>query len=94
MRHRMSVRRAASVPDRHGTGSRPDDELILQGGQTEGGDAIARYEREMYDYGFGAVRDSLRAAKQFADGGPVARTIFKTVLRTASAVPALKRAMF
>jgi 2-polyprenyl-6-methoxyphenol hydroxylase-like FAD-dependent oxidoreductase len=60
----------------------------------EGGDAIARYEKEMYDYGFGAVRDSLRAAKQFADGGPVARTIFKTVLRTASAVPALKRAMF
>ncbi|MFS8098384.1 FAD-dependent monooxygenase [Lentzea alba] len=60
----------------------------------EGGDAIARYEREMYDYGFAAVRDSLRAAKQFADGGPVARTIFKTVLRTANAVPALKRAMF
>lgn len=61
---------------------------------TEGGDSIARYEKEMYDYGFGAVRDSLRAAKQFADGSPVARTIFKTVLRTASAVPALKRAMF
>jgi 2-polyprenyl-6-methoxyphenol hydroxylase-like FAD-dependent oxidoreductase len=60
----------------------------------EGGDAIARYEHEMYDYGFAAVRDSLRAARQFADGGPVARTIFKTVLRTASAVPALKRAMF
>ncbi|MEV6715712.1 NAD(P)/FAD-dependent oxidoreductase [Lentzea sp. NPDC051208] len=60
----------------------------------EGGDAIARYEKAMYDYGFAAVRDSLRAARQFADGGPVARTIFKTVLRTASAVPALKRAMF
>ncbi|WP_330273571.1 FAD-dependent monooxygenase [Lentzea sp. NBC_00516] len=60
----------------------------------EGGDAIARYEKEMYDYGFAAVRDSLKAARQFADGGPVARTIFKTVLRTASAVPALKRAMF
>ncbi|WP_090012353.1 FAD-dependent oxidoreductase [Lentzea albidocapillata] len=60
----------------------------------EGGDAIARYEKEMYDYGFAAVRDSLKAARQFADGGPVARTIFRTVLRTASAVPALKRAMF
>ncbi|RAS61099.1 2-polyprenyl-6-methoxyphenol hydroxylase-like FAD-dependent oxidoreductase [Lentzea atacamensis] len=60
----------------------------------EGGDAIARYEQEMYDYGFAAVRDSLRAAKQFADGSPVVRTIFKTVLRTASAVPALKRVMF
>lgn len=60
----------------------------------EGGDSIARYEKEMYDYGFAAVRASLRAANQFADGSPVARTIFKTVLRTASAVPALKRAMF
>jgi 2-polyprenyl-6-methoxyphenol hydroxylase-like FAD-dependent oxidoreductase len=60
----------------------------------EGGDAIARYEKEMYDYGFAAVRDSLQAARRFADGGPVARTIFKTVLRAAGAVPALKRAMF
>ncbi|RDI27560.1 FAD-dependent oxidoreductase [Lentzea flaviverrucosa] len=60
----------------------------------EGGDAIARYEEEMYDYGFAAVRDSLKAARRFADGGPVARTIFRTVLRTASAVPVLKRAMF
>ncbi|MGW6936103.1 FAD-dependent oxidoreductase [Lentzea sp. NPDC054927] len=60
----------------------------------EGGDAIARYEAEMYDYGFAAVRDSLRAARQFAEGSPVARTLFRTVLRTAAAVPALKRAMF
>ncbi|MCP2251056.1 FAD-dependent oxidoreductase [Lentzea aerocolonigenes] len=60
----------------------------------EGGDSIARYEAQMYDYGFAAVRASLKAARQFADGSPVARTIFKTVLRTASAVPALKRAMF
>ncbi|MGW6448666.1 FAD-dependent oxidoreductase [Lentzea sp. NPDC055074] len=60
----------------------------------EGGDAIARYEAEMYEYGFAAVRDSLRAARQFAEGGPVSRTLFRTVLRTAAAVPALKRAMF
>jgi 2-polyprenyl-6-methoxyphenol hydroxylase-like FAD-dependent oxidoreductase len=60
----------------------------------EGGDSIARYETRMYDYGFAAVRASLKAARQFADGSPVARTIFKTVLRTASAVPAIKRAMF
>ncbi|WP_285639305.1 NAD(P)/FAD-dependent oxidoreductase [Lentzea sp. NBRC 102530] len=60
----------------------------------EGGDAIARYEKEMHDYGFAAVRDSLQAARRFADGGPVARTIFKTVLRAAQAVPPLKRAMF
>lgn len=60
----------------------------------DGGDAIARYEAEMYEYGFAAVRDSLRAAKQFAEGSPVSRTLFRTVLRTAAAVPALKRAMF
>ncbi|MDX8144833.1 NAD(P)/FAD-dependent oxidoreductase [Lentzea sp. BCCO 10_0061] len=70
------------------------DAQLLTRCVAEGGDAIARYEKEMYDYGFAAVRDSLKAARQFADGGPVARTIFKTVLRTASAVPALKRAMF
>ncbi|MFJ8960727.1 FAD-dependent oxidoreductase [Lentzea sp. NPDC102401] len=70
------------------------DAQLLARCLAEGGDAIARYEKEMYDYGFAAVRDSLKAARQFADGGPVARTIFKTVLRTASAVPALKRAMF
>ncbi|MFI6102443.1 FAD-dependent oxidoreductase [Lentzea sp. NPDC051213] len=70
------------------------DAQLLARCVAESGDAVARYEHEMYDYGFAAVRDSLRAARQFADGSPVARTIFKTVLRTASAVPALKRAMF
>lgn len=70
------------------------DAQLLSRCIAEGGDAIARYEKEMYDYGFAAVRDSLRAAKQFVGGNPVARTIFKTVLRTANAVPALKRAMF
>jgi 2-polyprenyl-6-methoxyphenol hydroxylase-like FAD-dependent oxidoreductase len=70
------------------------DAQLLARCLAEGGDAIARYEKEMYDYGFAAVRDSLRAARQFADGNPVARTIFRTVLRTAGAVPALKRAMF
>ncbi|ANZ38742.1 hypothetical protein BBK82_24440 [Lentzea guizhouensis] len=73
------------------------DAQLLTRELAQGGDpvaAIGRYEAEMYDYGFAAVRDSLRAARQFADGGPVARTVFKTVLRTASAVPALKRAMF
>ncbi|WP_329789911.1 FAD-dependent monooxygenase [Lentzea sp. DG1S-22] len=70
------------------------DAQLLTRCLVEGGDAIARYEARMYEYGFAAVRDSLRAAKQFAEGSPVARTLFRTVLRTASAVPALKRAMF
>ena len=70
------------------------DAQLLSRCIADGGDAIARYEAEMYEYGFAAVRDSLRAARQFAEGGPVARTLFRTVLRTAAAVPALKRAMF
>ena len=73
------------------------DAQLLARELASGGDvvqAIGRYEAEMFGYGFEAVRDSLRAANQFADGSPVARTLFKTVLRTASAVPALKRAMF
>ncbi|WP_191302595.1 FAD-dependent oxidoreductase [Lentzea cavernae] len=70
------------------------DARLLARCVAEGGDAIARYEAEMYEYGFAAVRDSLRAAKQFAQGSPVSRTLFRTVLRTAAAMPALKRAMF
>jgi 2-polyprenyl-6-methoxyphenol hydroxylase-like FAD-dependent oxidoreductase len=70
------------------------DAQLLSRCITDGGDAIARYEAEMYEYGFAAVRDSLRAARQFAEGSAVSRTLFRTVLRTAAAVPALKRAMF
>ncbi|SDG90579.1 2-polyprenyl-6-methoxyphenol hydroxylase [Lentzea fradiae] len=69
------------------------DARVLARELTTGG-GISAYEEQMYEYGFAAVRDSLRAAKQFADGSPLVRTLFRTVLRTASAVPALKRAMF
>ncbi|SEQ43931.1 2-polyprenyl-6-methoxyphenol hydroxylase [Lentzea xinjiangensis] len=71
-----------------------DAQLLARKLAESGADGISAYEEEMYDYGFAAVRDSLRAARQFAEGGPVSRTLFRTVLRTASAVPALKRAMF
>ncbi len=71
-----------------------DAQLLARELARSGVDGISAYEAEMYDYGFAAVRDSLRAARQFAEGGPVARTLFRTVLRTAAAVPALKRAMF
>ena len=71
-----------------------DAQLLARKLADGGAEAIGAYEAEMMDYGFAAVRDSLRAARQFADGSPLARTLFKTVLRTASAVPALKRAMF
>jgi 2-polyprenyl-6-methoxyphenol hydroxylase-like FAD-dependent oxidoreductase len=55
--------------------------------------AVAGYEREMRDYGFAAVKTSLRNARQAGSGNPVARGAFRTVLRTVNAVPALKRRM-
>jgi len=56
--------------------------------------AIAEYEREMLDYGFAAVRLSLRNARQAASDARLPRSILKTTLRAAQAVPPLKRAMF
>lgn len=56
-------------------------------------DAIGDYERQMLDYGFRAVRESLRAANQFVSESRLGRRVFRTVLRTASAVPPLKRMM-
>jgi salicylate hydroxylase len=56
--------------------------------------AVGGYEQEMLDYGFAAVRRSLRNARMAASANPIGRLAFRAVLRTASAVPPLKRAMF
>lgn len=66
-------------------------------GLTIGGDpvaAIARYEAEMREYGFAAVRDSLRSAEQFIGDNRAARAGFKTFLRVVQHVPALKAKVF
>lgn len=55
--------------------------------------AIGDYERQMTEYGFAAVRDSLAATRQFT-GGAGARVGFKSFLRVANAVPPLKRKIF
>ena len=52
--------------------------------------AIGQYETAMRDYGFAAVRLSLRNARQ-ATSGPVSRTAFRAMLRAASTLPPLKR---
>jgi salicylate hydroxylase len=57
-------------------------------------DAIADYEAAMTDYGFAAVRDSLRTARQFISDNRVGRRMFRIVLRVFSAVPPLKRKVF
>lgn len=55
--------------------------------------ALHDYEQEMINYGFAAVRQSLRNARQGASTSRLARTAFRTTLRTVSAVPALRRRM-
>jgi 2-polyprenyl-6-methoxyphenol hydroxylase-like FAD-dependent oxidoreductase len=57
-------------------------------------DAIAGYEAKMREYGFAAVRDSLRAAEQFVGGSRVSRTGFKAFLRVVQRFPALKAKVF
>lgn len=56
--------------------------------------AIAAYEAQMREYGFAAVRDSLRAAEQFIGDNRMARIGFKTFLRTVQRFPALKSRVF
>ncbi len=68
--------------------------VAVHRGEAELPAAVHGYEREMLGYGFAAVRRSLRNAKMAASANPFGRHAFRTVLRTASAVPALKRAMF
>jgi 2-polyprenyl-6-methoxyphenol hydroxylase-like FAD-dependent oxidoreductase len=57
-------------------------------------DAIHTYESGMLDYGFAAVRTSMRAAQQFVAPGRAGRIMTNTVFRTFSAIPPLKRMAF
>lgn len=57
-------------------------------------DAIADYESRMREYGFAAVKASLRSARQFVSGNRAGKVVFKSVLRLFEAVPPLKRAAF
>jgi salicylate hydroxylase len=57
-------------------------------------DAVAGYERQMREYGYKAVRDSLRSAQQFVSESSAGRLMFKTVLRVFDRFPALKRRAF
>ncbi|WP_431897700.1 hypothetical protein [Nonomuraea sp. bgisy101] len=45
----------------------------------------------MREYGFAAVRDSLRAAEQFAGENAMARIGIRTFLRTAPCFPSIRR---
>lgn len=63
-------------------------------GQRELLEAIRGYETQMIDYGFSAVRLSLRTAKQTISNNRLGRSLFKAALRVFAAVPPLKRKVF
>jgi 2-polyprenyl-6-methoxyphenol hydroxylase-like FAD-dependent oxidoreductase len=54
--------------------------------------ALATYEREMVDYGFEAVRDSLRNMERFHAQGSLQRAFTKWFFRIIDVVPPLKAA--
>jgi salicylate hydroxylase len=54
-------------------------------------DAIGAYEADMRDYGFQAVRNSLRAMRQSVDAGPLRLTCQRMMFRTIDRVPPVKR---
>jgi 2-polyprenyl-6-methoxyphenol hydroxylase-like FAD-dependent oxidoreductase len=55
---------------------------------------IHDYETQMIDYGFAAVRASLRTAKQTVSPNRFSRSVFTAGLRFVSAIPPLKRKLF
>jgi 2-polyprenyl-6-methoxyphenol hydroxylase-like FAD-dependent oxidoreductase len=57
-------------------------------------DAVAGYERQMLDYGFAAVRASLRNTRQGTRANPATRLLFRTMLRAIDILPSLKRRRF
>jgi 2-polyprenyl-6-methoxyphenol hydroxylase-like FAD-dependent oxidoreductase len=56
-------------------------------------DAIGGYEAQMRDYGFNAVRNSLKAMQQMTGQGPIALGLSRTAFRLIDRLPPLKRRM-
>jgi 2-polyprenyl-6-methoxyphenol hydroxylase-like FAD-dependent oxidoreductase len=67
--------------------------VAVDRGEAELLPAIHAYEKAMLEYGFAAVRLSLRSARQATDGNPLSKALFRTMLRVVDAVPPLKRGM-
>ena len=55
--------------------------------------ALHTYEQQMLDYGFAAVKQSLRNARQACSTNRLARATFRTTLRTINAIPPLRGRM-
>ena len=63
-------------------------------GEVELLDGIRDYETQMIDYGFAAVRLSLRTAEQTISTNRIGRSMIKAALRVFSVIPPLKRMVF
>ncbi|MGC4755435.1 FAD-dependent oxidoreductase [Micromonospora trifolii] len=65
----------------------------VQAGTTAVVPALHDYERQMLSYGFAAVRQSLRNARQARSTSRLTRTTLRATLRTVNAMPPLRRRM-
>ncbi|MEU7752297.1 NAD(P)/FAD-dependent oxidoreductase [Micromonospora sp. NPDC049101] len=70
-----------------------DNLTKVQAGTTAVVPALRDYERQMLEYGFAAVRQSLRNARQASSTNRLSRVALRATLRTASALPPLRRRM-
>jgi 2-polyprenyl-6-methoxyphenol hydroxylase-like FAD-dependent oxidoreductase len=67
--------------------------IAVASGERELVPALHEYEERMRDYGFAAVKRSLRNARQAGSANRAARGVFRTGLRIIAAVPPLQRRM-
>lgn len=77
-----ALRDAALLVDRLAAAQRRETDLMT---------GLRSYESAMIGYGFDAVRDSREAARRFISENRLERSVFRTVLRAANAVPPLRR---
>ena len=67
--------------------------IAVANGEQELLPALHEYEQRMRDYGFAAVKQSLRNARQAGSANRIARGAFRTVLRAIAGMPPLRRRM-
>ena len=67
--------------------------IAVRDGRLSSTEAVDGYEREMLEYGFAAIAQSLRNARFAASGNPVARRLARGALRIVDAVPPIRRRM-
>lgn len=67
--------------------------LSVAAGEVPLAAGLSRYERAMLDYGFAAVRLSLRNARQAGNSSRWGRAAFRMALRVTAATPPLRRGM-